>query len=76
MSELAETYEHEGPKCPYCARQYTADEPHYYDEMNFTDMECDGCGKTFNVEVYTSTSWTCTALPDENTHSHRQGGET
>ena len=65
MSEWTETCETEGPKCPYCARQYTADEPHYYDDMNFTEMECDGCGKEFRVSVYTSTTWTCEGLEGE-----------
>jgi len=55
-----ETYSHEGPKCPYCERQYTADDSYFYDEMNFTDMECDACHQVFDVDVYTSTSWTCT----------------
>ena len=66
---MSETYETEGPKCPYCARQYTADEPHYFDEMAFTEMECDACDRTFKVAVYTSTSWTCTTI-DEPAHDH------
>jgi hypothetical protein len=60
---LRETYESEGPKCPCCGRQYTADEPHYYDEMNYTEETCDSCGATFDVSVYTSTDWTCTERP-------------
>jgi len=54
-----ETYSNEGPECPHCGRQYTADDPFYYDESNLTEMDCDRCGKTFEVAVYTSTSWTC-----------------
>lgn len=61
----AETYSTEGPICPYCARQYTADEGHYYDESNYTSEDCGSCGKTFSVEVYTSTSWTCEAVEPE-----------
>lgn len=61
----AETFETEGPKCPHCARQYTADEPHYFDEMNFTEMVCDGCARPFKVMVYTSTTWTCTPISQE-----------
>lgn len=53
------TYSTEGPQCPYCERQYTADEPHYYDKMGFTQDVCDACGGAFSVQVYTSTSWTC-----------------
>lgn len=56
-----ETYESEGPKCPHCGQQYTADEPHYFDEMNFTEMDCDVCGQAFDVRVNTSTAWICTA---------------
>ena len=55
------TYESEGPKCPYCGRQYTADEPHYYDYQNYTEETCDECGQTFDVEVCTSTDWSCHA---------------
>lgn len=59
MSE--ETYSTEGPKCPNpaCGRQYTADESHYYDEGDYTEETCASCGETFDVSVYTSTSWTC-----------------
>lgn len=68
MTTTAEsTYSTEGPICPYCARQYTADEGHYYDEQNYTEQECDGCEKTFSVRVYTSTSWTCEAIDPELT---------
>lgn len=58
---VEETHESEGPKCPHCGHQYIADDPHYYDEMNYTADECDTCGKPFKVVVYTSTYWTCTA---------------
>lgn len=60
MAELAETYEGEGPKCPYCGRQYTADKPIYYSDR-YREETCDECGKTFDVEVCTSTDWRCTA---------------
>lgn len=53
------TYEHEGPKCPCCGRQYTADDPGYYSD-NYTEETCDNCGETFDVEVSHSVSWTCT----------------
>ena len=56
------TYSTEGPQCPYCKRQYTADEPGYYDVMNYTSEDCDNCGKTFAVSVYTDTSWTCSTV--------------
>ena len=57
MSE--ETYSTEGPQCPYCDRQYTADDAGYYDESGYTEETCDNCGKTFDVSVYHSVSWTC-----------------
>jgi len=56
---MTDTYEHEGPKCPYCGFQFTADDPVYYDEMNYTEETCSECEQTFNVEVYISTSWSC-----------------
>jgi hypothetical protein len=59
VSGLRETYEHEGPKCPCCGCQYTAGEAFYYDE-GYVEEQCDRCGKTFDVRVYTSTTWTCT----------------
>ena len=60
-----ETYSTEGPKCPNpdCGFQFTVDEAHYYDEMNYTEQDCPDCGETFDVEVYTSTSWTCERRP-------------
>lgn len=56
-----ETYSTEGPQCPYCGFQYTADDPIYYDAQRFTEETCDQCDKTFDVEVFTSTTWTCIA---------------
>lgn len=53
------TYSHEGPRCPYCGRQYTADEGHYYDEANYTEEQCDECNKKFAVSVHISISWEC-----------------
>jgi len=62
MTVDKETYSDEGPQCPYCGRQYTADEPGYFDEMNYTEEICDECEKKFTVSVYTSTSWTCDVM--------------
>jgi rRNA maturation protein Nop10 len=61
-----DTYSHEGPKCPHCGRQFTADEPHYYDEMRYTRDDCDECGKPFSVSVHVSTTWSCE--PIETNH--------
>lgn len=60
-----ETYSIEGPKCPYCGRQYTADDAVYYDEMKYVEETCDDCEKTFDVSVCVSTSWICTARDGE-----------
>ncbi len=57
--ERCETYSTEGPRCPYCDSQLTADDPVYYDEQAYTEDECPDCGKSFLVSVYTQTSWTC-----------------
>lgn len=64
MTQLndTETFSKDGPQCPYCGRQYTADEGHYYDESNYTKEDCDECGRTFSVEVHHSTSWACTQI--------------
>lgn len=55
-----ETFGTEGPKCPCCERQYTADEAGYYDEWAYTEETCDRCGATFDVRVSTTTTWECT----------------
>lgn len=52
-----EAYSTEGPTCPYCGYRITPDDGFFYDEMRFTEMECDECGKMFDVRVYVSTSW-------------------
>lgn len=57
-------YSTNGPTCPHCQREYTPDDSFYYDEQRCTELECDECGKMFDVEVYTSTSWTTSAKAD------------
>ena len=59
------THSHEGPKCPHCQTQITADGPAFYDEMAYTQDDCDHCGKPFKVEVFIQTTWTCWAEEDE-----------
>ena len=54
-----ETYSSEGPQCPHCGFQLTADEPHYHDENNYTEETCPNCEQDFAVEVDHSTIWTC-----------------
>lgn len=51
----------EGPVCPFCERQYTADELHYYDEDGFT-IECDECDNTIRVQPVIETSWITTPV--------------
>lgn len=61
---MVEEWSDEGPKCPDCGYQITADEGGYYDEMNYTEEECAECGSTYDVSVYTSTTWTTTSRKD------------
>jgi transposase-like protein len=56
------TYSLNGPECPHCGQRFIPDEAHYYDEQRYTEQDCDECEKTFKVEVYHSTSWTCEAI--------------
>lgn len=56
------TYSTEGPRCPYCGFQFTPDEPHYFDEMGYTEQDCPDCEKKFSVSVFTQTSWTCVPM--------------
>jgi ribosomal protein L37AE/L43A len=61
---MSDTYSTDGPQCPYCGRQYTADESHYYDEMNYTEEVCDECDKKFSVSVCSTVAWSCEAIDD------------
>ena len=58
-----QTYSTEGPQCPYCGRQYTADDGSYYNPA-YTEETCDQCSKKFSVEVRTETTWTCDPIPE------------
>ncbi|MBC7168765.1 hypothetical protein [Phenylobacterium sp.] len=58
-----ETYETDGPRCPYCGFLHTPDEPFYYDE-DTTTLECGKCDREFAMRVYTSTSWSCEPLQE------------
>lgn len=70
---MPETYSTDGPECPHCGRQWTPDEPHYYDESNYREQECDQCGKTFDVSVAVVTSWTCEGRADEQAPPAKEG---
>lgn len=56
---MSDSYSHEGPRCPYCDYQITADEPFYYDEYSYNEDTCESCGKTFTVSVEASVMWSC-----------------
>src|SRR6185437_13304225 len=55
------TYSEEGPQCPHCGRQFTADDGAYY-QNEYTEDDCDECGKKFSVEVCQTTSWSCDVI--------------
>ena len=53
-----ETYETgEGPSCPFCGTQWTADDPVYFDEYGFEEA-CSECGNVIRIEPEISVSWT------------------
>jgi hypothetical protein len=51
----------EGPRCPFCKTQWTADDPVYYDENGFED-ECSECGNIIRIVPTISVSWTTTPI--------------
>ena len=53
-----ETYSTDAPECPYCGHKQMHDGGSLYDE-DLTEMECGRCDRSFGVQVYHSTSWTC-----------------
>jgi transcription elongation factor Elf1 len=53
------TYSDDGPLCPYCGHRHIADDPAFFDPDLMTEITCDSCDKTFDVEVEQHTSWTC-----------------
>lgn len=69
MSRLndTETFSDKGPECPYCGDTIMPDEGIYYDETRYVTDECPTCEKKFKVEVHTSTTWTCEAVPQPDT---------
>lgn len=55
----------EGPECPHCGETYTADEPHYHDTHGFK-MNCDGCGKEFQVWPNIEVTWRTESIPNKD----------
>lgn len=59
----------EGPICPFCGREYTADGPEFMDEHG-TEMECDQCGNEIRIEAHISVAWTTRAIRRANDPGH------
>lgn len=59
------TYSTIGPECPYCGDIVTTDDPAYFSTEYVTDT-CVSCGKTFNVEVNHTTSWSCEEIEEDD----------
>lgn len=62
---IRHTVSTEGPQCPYCGYEVTADDSSYFDETGYTRDTCQGCGKEFRVDVFTETTWSCEPLIKE-----------
>ena len=62
---MTDTWSSEGPQCPHCGRQFTADDPFYYDEQCYTEQECDECGSVFDVSVEVTVAWACSERVEE-----------
>lgn len=56
----------EGPKCPYCKFEFTADEDFYYDEYRYSEETCYYCNKKFKIDVRIETTWWCYPIEEEN----------
>ena len=52
-----ETYsDGEGPICPWCGQEWTADDALYYDEDGFEE-DCSNCGKPIHIQPVITTAW-------------------
>lgn len=51
----------EGPECPFCGAEWTADDPIYFDEKGFED-DCPDCGNHIRIQPETWTAWRTTAV--------------
>jgi hypothetical protein len=61
---MKSSYSSDGPKCPKCGFTFTPDEGVYYDELRYTEDECQECKCKFKVEVHNSTTWRCVELDE------------
>ena len=68
---IRNTISTEGPKCPYCGMQYTADDPRYYNTIEYTDDTCDGCLKPFKVSVEIDATWVCFPIKSEKVRQQK-----
>lgn len=59
----------EGPQCPYCGHQVTADVGKYYDEHGYVEDKCDDCEEVFTVSVSNTTTWMCEQVDLPSTSS-------
>ena len=54
----------EGPECPFCKTIVTADAPIFYEENGF-QIDCDECGKKYQVWPNISVSWRTEAVKED-----------
>ena len=76
MSE-AETYSNKGAVCPHCGHvNDPADDNYSLFSEETCEWECGCCDREFNVSVYISYSWKCTAKEGCDDDSAERKGPT
>lgn len=61
-------YSYRGPQCPECNHVLSADEPHFYDENEYTEDTCPKCSAKFSVSIDQTVAWSTELIeaePDE-----------
>lgn len=56
-----------GPRCPYCGAEKYADETEYFEEIAFS-VECDECGRRYNILPKVETSWQSYPIKEDKSH--------